>query len=248
MSQGPVDVNTGMTPRTGAYSPNAWGDHSASANVVSNGTSQMTIAEGLQWMVNLSQQNPGAYNELVKQLKHAGYFGTNPGDMIGGNYSEQAGLGFVKAMKDLSVVQQSTGAATSMDDFLAGKTAAVKQAAGDLYQPVNRDYTDPGTLMATAKTAAEDAIGRNLTPAELAQFEAHFRAQQTSYYNSVDASGKAQVEAKAVGESAPGSAAVAPSADGQANALLQGDQFGQQRANYGVEQYTQALGQLFGVQ
>lgn len=246
LTRGPVNIFTGAPDLTAA-SNQGTGDHSAVANDVPGAEAKMTIADGLQWMVKLSNQNPAAYTELVKQLKHAGYYGSNPGDMIGGGYSEQAGLGFVKALKDLSVVQQANGVTTPLDEFLAQKTDAQKKAAEDAYQPINRDYADPGALMATAKSAAEDAIGRNLSASELAAFQSSFHSKQVGYYNSVDASGKAQAGAKATGESAPGSSAVNPSADGEVNALLQGDQFNQQRANYGVEQYTQALGQLFGV-
>jgi hypothetical protein len=247
MATGPTNVMTGMPVSDSSFSSKL-GDHGSEANTVANGTSKMTIAEGVQWLANLSSQNPQAYTQLVNELKHAGYTGQNGmADMIGGAYSEQVGLAFVKAAKDLSVMQQSTGSSMGLDDFLAAKTQAVKDAAGAAYQPVARDYADNGTLQAAAKSAAEEAIGRNLTAQELATFEASFRNQQTGYFNQYDAAKKAQAEAAATGQSAPGPNGVQPDSSGQASALVQGPGFQQDRANYQVQQYTQALAQLFGV-
>jgi hypothetical protein len=236
-----------FTPAGASHDTPAGAENSESANVTSNGASKMTIAQGLDMFVNLSHSNPAAYGELVNMLKHAGYFGSSTGDMTGGPYSENAGLGYVKALKDLSVYQQTTGDPMSFADFLNSKKAALQQQAAAQTQKVFRDYTDQGSIMATARQAAQAAIGRNLTPAELQAFESNFRGQENAYYNSEDAAAVAQAQAKAIGESAPSFSGTRPDASGQVDQLLQGNQFTQDRYNYASSQVAQTLMQLFNV-
>lgn len=248
MAQGPTNVMSGM-PASSAPSAYGPGDHSYSANVVSQGTTQMTIAQGVQWLVSLANQSPDAYNKLVTELKHAGYTGAQGEPLTGGAYSETVGVAFAKAAKDLSVQQQTTGSTMGLDDFLSRRTDAVRQAAEQATPKVQRAYADPASLMTTARTAAESALGRTLNADELARFQQSFHGKEDTYYNQVDAYNQAKAGAGAIGDNAgtAGFSATQPDASGQAASLVQSPEYGQERANYSAGNYYQAIAQMFGI-
>jgi hypothetical protein len=103
--------------------------------------------------------------------------------------------------------------------------------------------------MANAKAAAENALGRQLNADELARFQQSFHSQEDTYYNQVDAYEKGKAATQATGDSSnsAGFTAAQPDASGQAAALVQSPQYGQERANYSAGNYYQAIAQMFGI-
>lgn len=166
-----------------------------------NSAQYMSLQDGLSWFARLSVTDKDAYNSLVGQLNHAGYFASQTGNMnyLPANqlplntYSRNAGQALVEAMQDLSVAQMN-GESSDMASWLQKRSQGyedyVKSGAG--YNPVNRSYQDPATLAASAKNAAQSAIGRNLTPAEEAKFESAFHGKENAAYNEMDAYGRAK--------------------------------------------------------
>jgi hypothetical protein len=161
------------------------GDHSQSANTVSSAKNQMTVAQGVQWFLNLSVQHPDLYKHLVDQLKATHYITPYTGDQVYGGYSSAAAEGMAKAMADLAQVNTTPGGANvALADFLAQKQQAAQDQASATAPKATRNYQDPATLSYTAKQAAQAALGRALTPNEEAAFEKSFRAKENSYYDS----------------------------------------------------------------
>lgn len=245
VSQGQASIWNGSAPTGGAPK---LGDHSDAANTVSNGRNLMTIGQSLQWLANLSVQDPTAYGALADKLHNSGYITDAQYAQAGkGTYSQDIAAAWAKAAQDTAVVNSTqAGANTTLDQLLDQKTADRKAAAVAAVQPVDRSYQDPATLAATARAAAQSALGRKLTPQEEAAFEAHYRGLENQAFDSKDAANKAQAEAAVTNGTAPGANIAMPDSAGQADAYVQGDQFSTQRNGYSALEYMNSLQQLLG--
>jgi hypothetical protein len=248
MSTGPADVWSGNTlagngiDRPGGQQVYGPGDHSQSANTVSSAKNQMTVAQGVQWFLNLSVQHPDLYKHLVDQLKATHYITPYTGDQVYGGYSSVAAEGMAKAMADLAQVNTTPGGANvALADFLAQKQQAAQDQASATAPKATRNYQDPATLSYVAKQAAQAALGRALTPNEEAAFERSFRAKENGYYDQVDATNAAQAAAGIMGQSGPTTGAPAPDTSGEAQAYVQGDQFGSERNAYSALEFVKGI-------
>jgi hypothetical protein len=248
MSTGPADVWSGNTlagngiDRPGGQQVYGPGDHSQSANTVSSAKNQMTVAQGVQWFLNLSVQHPDLYKHLVDQLKATHYITPYTGDQVYGGYSSAAAEGMAKAMADLAQVNTTPGGANvALADFLAQKQQAAQDQASATAPKATRNYQDPATLSYVAKQAAQAALGRALTPNEEAAFERSFRAKENGYYDQVDATNAAQAAAGIMGQSGPTTGAPAPDTSGEAQAYVQGDQFGSERNAYSALEFVKGI-------
>jgi hypothetical protein len=211
------------------------------------GKNMMSISNGLEWFANLATSDSAAYSTLVKQLQDAGYApkGTNPKV-----FNADAAHAFALAARDLAIVnQRPNGQSTTLSMFLNSAQQSkedARKAAMDAYQPTNRQYTDPAALAQTAKAAAQSALGRALTPDEEAKFESAFHGKESSMYDAIDSSGRAQAGAAAVGESSAGATFTRPDAGGQADAYINTG-FAQEKAGVDVGKYAQVIQQMVGL-
>lgn len=219
------------------------------------GFSEMTVAQSLEALAKLANTHPDRFNGIVNQLKHAGYNSssslTGGTALTGGGWSSDVGIAWAKAANDLAMtnaMEAKNGLPqTTMTDFLAAKTAANAQQAIDRYQPTERRYTDPGSLAAAARSAAQELIGRNLTAAELQAFDSQFHGEEDQVFNAEDSAGRAQAAANAQGTSAPGASVTPPSAQGNLETMLQGSGFQGERSTWLGMQYMNAMMQSLGV-
>lgn len=207
----------------------------------------LTISAGVLWLRQLSVRDPAAYNKLVVLLRNAGY-GNLPNEDAAlplNGYTQLVGAAFAYAANDLAQANAAGDGRTLLEyltdrgqgyaDYLAQQEA--DQKAAEAYQPVDRKYQDPSTLRAAAKAAAVDALGRKLTDAEEARFEAAYRAQEENFYNGIDQAG----EAKGVFRG------YAPDVAGQVNDYIEGDQFATERAANSIGEYAQVFQRLVGL-
>lgn len=219
-----------------------------------NSKQYMTMGQAVQWFVNQSVTDKDLYNQLVVNLNHAGYFA----DQTGGNsyvpdsqlplgtYSKNAGQALVEAMQDLAVAQ-AAGETSDLNTWLKKRSQGYEDFvhSGAGYNPVDRAYQDPATLAATAKQAAQQALGRNLTPAEEAHFEAAFRGKENAAYNEQDTYGRAKAVANFQGDSGlPAGTPTGytmPDTGGEADSYMDNPQFAQEKANYSGLELTKGL-------
>jgi hypothetical protein len=251
MSSGPADIFNGQTQAGdgfgGATPTYGSGDHSQSANTVSNARSQMTVAQGVQWFLNLAVQHKDQYQHLVDMLHTAKYLTDAQWASARGGYSSDAAQQFALAAMDLAQVNTTEGGANlGLFDFLDQKAKDSQATAAAAVQPVTRAFQDPATLKYAARQAAQNVLGRNLTPAEEAAFESQFRGKENAYYDNVDATNQAQVGAQAAGTRGPANSVPQPDTTGQADSFVQGDQFANQRNGYSMLEYVKAFQDLLG--
>lgn len=241
------DNNTGQfTPDHPGNTNFAAAEHGYQANTVSNGRTRMTVGEGVQWFLDLSQNHPAEYEELVRQLVAAHYLTPALGEASGGGFSNDAAAAFARATMDLAQVNNhsTNGRMVALPDFLDRKAKAAQKAAADSTQPVTREFEDPATLHYAARQAAQQLLGRNLTPSEQAAFDASFHGQENHYYNDLDATQRAQAAAGVMQQAGPANTATKPDATGEANDYVMGDQFTSQREGYSMVEYLKAFHSL----
>jgi hypothetical protein len=205
----------------------------------------MTVSAGVLWLRNLAARDKAAYNKLVVMLRNAGYLTGDDEALPLNGYSQQAGVAFALAANDLAHAYQGGDTRTLMEyltergqgyaDFLAQEEADA--AAADAYVPVERQYTDPATLRASAKAAAVEALGRKLTDEEEARFEAAFRAQEDTFYNQLDTARENETRF----------AAYAPDVTGQVSDFIDGDEFETERAANKIGELSQVFMQMMGL-
>lgn len=198
----------------------------------------MTIQEGVRWLQQLSVKDPAAYNQMVVKLRNASYLSGKDEDLPLNGWSTTVGQAFAYAAQDLAGASNA-GETRTMNEWLdaRGKTFADSMAQADVYHPVDRHYTDPAALAATARSAAEQLLGRSLTDAEAARFSAHFKGLEDANYNAIDAAGRAK-----------GSATVTdPNAAGQAEAFVRSPEFNADRSKQLVGTYMDAFKSLMGL-
>lgn len=204
------------------------------------GQNYMTIANGLTWLANLSSKDKSAYQALVTKLHDAHYL--SDAELAGaGGYNQDVALAFAKAARDTAVLNGQGGdnAFLTLDAFLsqtaAGNAALAAAADQAAYVPVQRDYTDPEEVKAAAHTAAEQTLGRRLTPAEEAELVGHFRSLENGMFDQVDAAGRQGQKGTFT----------RPSEAGQVSAFLDSGDLDQESANWRAAQYGNAIKDLF---
>lgn len=200
----------------------------------------MTIAGGVQWLAQLSTRDPATYQAMVDRLHKAGYLSDKDYAATAGHWSSAAGSAFAQAARDVAVVNTTEGGQNvDLAKFLDSKQGALdaqKAASGAgaaVYTPVDRSYTDPEAIKAASKSAAQDALGRQLTPAEEAELVGHFRSLEDAAFDRIDAA-----------QGKGGAQATQPIATGQINAYVNNDAHAQEAGNYRAAQYGDALKQL----
>lgn len=235
-------------PRTNGSDPTRW--DAANGNLASmlmpeklGASNYMTIANGLQWLVALSAKDPELYQLTVDKLHNAGYLSDANYASAGGGWSQDVGMAFALAARDVAVVNNqggANGAATTLDTLLADKAGAsekAKQAArAAAYQPTDRKYTDPEDIKAAARSEAEQTLGRRLTDAEEAQLVGHFRSLEDAKYDAMDSAGKSGKSARYTD---PG--------QGQIASFVEDGAHEQEAANFRAAGYGQMIMNLFGV-
>lgn len=227
----------GYTP-AGAGATGAAGEHSQSANQVGNTTNMMTIQSGLQWLANLATTDHEAYGAMVTRLHQAGYLNDAQFAAAGtGTYSTIVGGAFADAAKDTAVINSTpNGFHTRLDDVLDQRIAGNAAAKAAAYKPVARSYTDPQEVIASARSAAQSALGRQLTPEEEQRLTAQFHGMESAAYDQVDAAGRQDQNASIT----------QPSVPGQVNSFINSND-AQEQANFAASGYGRALMNLFGV-
>jgi hypothetical protein len=135
---------------------------------------------------------------------------------------------------------KSPGYTMTLDDLLNQKASAFadaqRKARAAAYQPTQRSFTDPAEVKATAKSAAQAAIGRDLTPEEEAKLEAHIHGLESTRYDQIDAAGRAGNNATVTDVSVPG----------QVDSFLDTED-PQEEANFRAAGYGAAMRNLFGL-
>lgn len=208
------------------------------------GRNMMTIGNALQWLANLSVKDPNSYSAMVDKLHQSGYLSDSNYVSAAGHYSQDVADAFARAASDTAVLNSTDGKSagyhmtlTQLLDSKAGAMAdAQKKARAANYQPVQRTFTDPTEIKATAKSAAQAAIGRDLTPEEEAKLEAHVKGLQSANYDAIDSAGRNGDNATITDVSVPG----------QAQGFLD-TQDAQEEANFRSAGYGSALRNLFGL-
>lgn len=144
----------------------------------------LTVGAAAGWLAELSTKDPEAYQVQLDKLHSAGYLSDADYAAAAGKWSSAAGTAFATAARDVAVVNTTvTGAGTTLDKFLDSKQGAADAAKAKSktpFQPVRREYTDPEAIKATAKSEAQQFLGRGLTDAEEAQLVAHFHGLESA--------------------------------------------------------------------
>lgn len=138
-----------------------------------------------QFVTN-SQKNQTAYIAQQKAMYNAGFYGAQKPNY--GSYGPTDDNAMKAALSSYSPVQ-SVHPGLSFNQYLDQLTASgAGKNAGPTKQPLTVSYTDPDTLKSAANSAAQQALGRNLTTHELNAFVGAFHgkesaAQKTAYDN-----------------------------------------------------------------
>jgi hypothetical protein len=142
-----------------------------------------TVAGGLQAFQNLAGSNVDDYNATVVLLWDAGLIDGDLADAGLGNYTPQAGSALAKAMATVSQMNNA-GNPITLTEYLE----SLKKSRQELLDQENqkkrtpRVYTDPEELKQTAKSAAQQLLGRELSADEEKQFLSKFRGLEDSAY------------------------------------------------------------------
>ncbi len=150
-----------------------------------------TVESQLNNLRAMSVNDPEAYTAYLYRLWAAGFMGSMPWEEVQtGAWTRQAGDAFVEAA--IAVVDlQASGVEVSFDDYLDklitgrdkdgdGKPDDPAAAAAAPVTTVNQ-FTDPEALRVQVQSAAQTALGRDLTAAETDAFLASFRSQEEKY-------------------------------------------------------------------
>jgi hypothetical protein len=196
----------------------------------------MTIGNGVSWLADLATKDSGAYQAMLDKLHNANYLSDADYAAAAGHWSAAVGQAFALAARDVAVINATpNGANTTLDEFLSSKHDALANAKANAYTPRVRDYTDPEEIKAAARSAAQDLLGRRLTPEEESRLVGHFRGLEDRVFDEVDAAGRAGT----------GGSFTRPSESGQIQSFLDSGPLEQEQANWGAAQYGQALKALF---
>lgn len=210
----------------------------AQRNAASPSQNMMTISGGVQWFKKLSVSDPAAYNQLVVQLRNAGYINASQdSDLPLNGYTRVAAEAFALATSDLAQ-SNDAGDTRSLTDWLTARGQGYADASSqqNAYKPVDRTYEDPAAVAAAAKDAAIKALGRKLTDEESARFEAAFRGKENAFYDQVDAAGRSKTAAQVA----------QPNLTGQVDAMLEDPQYDTERGANLIGQYATSFMQMMG--
>lgn len=154
------EVEQPPMPKSGAYGP------------------QFTSAvEAMQELPKLYATNRAGYIALQQKLFRAGFYGAATPQSIGiGAYNAQTVNAYRSAVLAASQLADAKTPVT-FDELLAQRNPA---AGGDTaIQPgFIAQYSDPQTVAAIAQQAAQTALGRNLSTAEVKAYVAEFRSAE----------------------------------------------------------------------
>lgn len=197
----------------------------------------MSIAEGVRWLRQLSVKDPATYNNWVVAMRNAGYIDGRDEQLPLNTWSDVVGTAFAHAAKDAAGAA-AEGEERTLMELLEARGQGLKDylAQEDAYKPVDRDYMDPAALAATARSAAEEVLGRSLSDEEVARFNSRFRGLEDGAYDQIDAAGRAK----------QGARVAAPNASGQAEEFIRGDEFNSDRGKQLVGTYMDSLNRLLG--
>lgn len=203
------------------------------------GANRMTVQSGVQWLAALSTKDPEAYAEMVDKLHDSGYLSDSDYAVAGGGFSTRVAAAFADAARDTAVVNANgteAGANMTLNDMLASKKGANTGRSGADYTPVDRKFTDPAALAQTARAAAQDLLGRALTPDEEKRFTSKFRGLETGFYDQIDTAGRNKT----------GATVTDPNPSGQADTFVRAPEFDADRTRQLTGEYMDVLKQLFG--
>lgn len=200
----------------------------------SNATNMMTVGGGVTWFRNLSRTDPDAYAEMVDLLVGSSYLDKE--DARKSVYTRAVGRAFAYAAAD-AAENVKAGGEEDLRTFLQQIQGDVDGVADDDdYVPVNRSYIDPTALASTARSAAEELLGRSLSDEEAARFSSRFRGLEDGYYDQIDAAGRSKTGARVAD----------PNATGQAEAFLRSPEYDAERTKQLTGNYMDAFRQLVG--
>jgi hypothetical protein len=169
-----------------------------------------------QFIIGLQATNPALYKQYQTMLYKSGYYTGKP---VYGTYTGADGRAIQAMINDYEQYNTSLIAAGAKQvtpvDYMQRQIKiggnALSGAGGPAKQPLTVQYTDPASLKATLQSAAQDALGRNLTDGELSAFVSKFhgeeKTQQTAAYNNASSvtppDAGAQAQADVLGQHGP---------------------------------------------
>lgn len=240
-----LDVPTGAQVYTGINPPTtADGDvvHQKGVRTATYQSNNYVSADDfMSGLVKMSQTDPGSFQQVQRQMWEAGYYGSEAWkDVRQGTWSPDTSTAVKKAIEAYADVAIKAGVPTTFTDFLsqnAGNAEAggnVDGTAGGTPPNTQVQLTDPVALKQAATQAAQQALGRNLTDAQLNAFVDSFHAQQT----------QSQQTSQLAAESNTNSVTTTPDASAQATQFAE-QQNPDEFAKYQTSAYTNIFANMF---
>jgi len=210
----------------------------------------LTVGAGAAWLAELSTKDPEAYQVQLDKLHSAGYLSDADYAAAAGKWSSAAGTAFATAARDVAVINTTVaGAGTTLDKFLDSKQGAADAAKAKSktpFQPVRREFTDPEAIKASAKSEAQQFLGRGLTDAEEAQLVSHFHGLESAMFDQLDVASRTNYDRADAGQDGVSVSVTPPNPTGQVNHFVEDTPaLAQEGAGYRASQYGEALKQLF---
>ena len=146
---------------------------------------QATSEDVMKQFAAMSQSDPTGFASIQKELQAAGFYG-NASSVFGG-WNQQTETAVKDALLQYIKVSEGAGVPVSFLDFLKNQATANQGINGNGQgggggAPSTPILTDPDTLANYAQKAAQAALGRALTPAEVNKFVAEFHGEQIQSY------------------------------------------------------------------
>lgn len=192
-----------------------------------------TVQTALQKFITSSQTDPSEYGGLQQALYYGGFFGnTSSKDIHWGQWNEETGNAFVKAVKSYLQVSTTSKLPLTFNEFVnnaANAGVAIKKAAGGTGGTggtTQVQLADPAALAASFTSAFQSAAGMAPTTQQINAFVSTYHSQQTASQSSTAGS------------------VVVPDADGAAAAAVKSDDPGAVK-QYATGNYMTALNNLF---
>lgn len=202
------------------------------------GQNKFTIGLGVQWLAELSTKDPEAYQAKVDLLHRAGYLSDADYAAAGGGWSNAVGGAFALAARDTAVTNGTKeGANTTLEQLLDAKAKAGDEKKKKSFTPVDRSYTDPAAVRGQARSAAEAALGRRLTPDEEARLTSHFHGLEAGMYDQIDAAHRNET----------GAVVTQPNLPGQVDDFLYNGQLAQEEADFRAGGYGDVIRKMVGL-
>lgn len=188
-----VAVGATKTPGTnlvGASAPGMNTDIFGQANDVGSGrqpdsAALDTIQNILEENIRSSLTDPAKFLQLQSMLFDGGFYGSRTTIPAVGSWSNDTKNALVSALLEAAQVQTAATnkgiPSDTFDEFLKKRAANGKKQREAQKDPRFAQFTDPAAVAQTAQQAAEAAIGRRLTSAELTKFQNHFKASEGNF-------------------------------------------------------------------